>query len=59
VLIIIVVKLKREELGGLTIAILAWEFFLVVFQRRIHRGVCTLNMQSVTVNQCMYMYIVI
>lgn len=34
-------------------------FFLVVFQRRSHRGVCTLKMQSVTVNKCMYVYIVI
>jgi len=57
VLISVVVKLKREEWGGLTFAILVWEFFLVAFQRRIHRGVSTLNMQSVTVNQCMYMYI--
>lgn len=32
-------------------------FFLVVFQRRSHRGVCTLKMQSVTVNKCMYVYI--
>jgi len=57
--VIVVVKLKRKEWGGLTIAILAREFFLVVFQRRSHRGVCALNIQSVTVNQCMYMYIVI
>jgi len=56
---VVVKKLKGEEWGGLTFAILTWEFFLVAFQRQSHRGVCTLNKQSVTVNQCMYMYIVI